>query len=76
MTMTGEEWLLATVAALIGAAGLRLVQWMLTPRLTGGAVGWAQYQALHQRLARPQPPETPIMVRRDLLAALVHDTGR
>jgi hypothetical protein len=74
VTMTGEEWLLAIVSALIGAAALRFFQWILMPR--GSAVDKDQLRELRHRLGDPLSTQSHVTIRRDLLVALVHDARR
>jgi hypothetical protein len=70
--MTGEEWLLAIVSALMGATVLLLFQWILaSPRRTRTSED--QLRELRRRLG--DPLATQVTIRRDLLAALVYDAS-
>ena len=75
--MTGQEIAIALTGVAIGAFGLRFIQWILWGR--GGPleepsrVGVEQMAEMRRRLMRGGEPDGTIVVRRDLMAALISE---
>ncbi len=72
--MNSECFLVGLLGVVCGVVALRLIQWM-TATLVPSAVGASAMADLRARLGRGDP-EDGIILRRDLVAALVADCDR